>query len=174
MAHPRRGFSRNAQKRKSIWIGIAEGQNVLANAAAVISVANAELLDERPFTIVRTHLMIHWVSDQVAASELQLGAVGAAVVSDQAVAIGVTAVPTPVTDLTSDLWYMHQRFMNEFKLLSSVGFESNAGRVWEIDSKAMRKVVFGAQPIFVAESLTTIGDGGGQLTHAGRFLIKLQ
>ena len=33
-------------------------------------------------------------------------------VSDQAVAVGVSAIPTPVTELSSDLWFVHQWIMN--------------------------------------------------------------
>jgi hypothetical protein len=47
-------------------------------------------------------------SDQFAQSESQIGAIGLAVVTDQAVGIGVTAVPTPITDLSSDSWFLHR------------------------------------------------------------------
>ena len=45
-------------------------------------------------------------SDQSAATELFIGNLGLAVVSDQATAVGVTAVPTPATDRGSDLWFL--------------------------------------------------------------------
>ncbi len=79
-------------------------------------------------------------SDQQIATETQIAAFGLCVVSDQALAIGITAVPTPVTDLGSDLWFVHQMTFNDFTFASAASYQSSAGRIYEIDSKAMRKV----------------------------------
>jgi len=61
----------------------------------------------RPFTVIRSYVSILVVSDQAAAIEKQLGAIGIVVVSEQAFAIGVTAIPTPITDAGSDLFLLH-------------------------------------------------------------------
>ncbi len=100
--------SRPGQRRTTSWLDIAIGAQALgAGGAAIIQVMSAGFLAKRPFTVVRTHLEVLFQSDQVAATETQLGAIGLCVVSDQAAAIGITAVPTPDTDLASDLWYLN-------------------------------------------------------------------
>ncbi len=111
-------------------------------------------------------------TDQTVANELFGCAIGQCVVSDQSVAIGVTAVPTPVTDLGSDLWLMHDTSMGSTENLSAVGFTPRAGYVKDYDSRAMRKVVEGQDIMLVAEGLGAISEGF-VLAHQGRMLIKL-
>ena len=65
---------------------------------------NAGALALRPFTMVRVRGVIRLETDQLTTTEFQEIAFGLAVVSDQAVAVGVTAVPSPVSDNGSDLW----------------------------------------------------------------------
>ena len=132
---------------------------------------NAAALALRPFTIVRTRFQIMVTSDQVIASEDQGGALGMAVVSDQATAIGVSAVPTPITDMGSDLWFVHQQYHTAFTLVSGVGFDGRSGQVVDIDSKAMRKVDIGQDVVIVAESDTP--SSGYDFTVGGRMLIKV-
>ena len=82
------------------------------------------------------------ISDQLIATEDQEVGYAKAVVSDQASAIGITAVPTPVTDSASDLFHVYEMLFGSFSFLSSVGYDQVGGtrNVWTIDSKAMRKV----------------------------------
>ena len=115
--------------------------------------------------------MVSVITDQVIASEEQTGAVGLAVVSDQSVAIGVTAVPTPVTDIANDHWLMYQLYMSNFLFISGVASNVPVNRVWEIDSKAMRKVDQGEDLIVVAESTTP--SAGYDITFGGRVLVKV-
>ena len=108
----RRDFVRGAvairQKRLTSWFQFQPGRTAFSSVGGTVLFSlNAAALALRPFTIVRTRFLVSVVTDQVAADELVLGALGMAVVSDQAVAIGVTAVPTPITDMGSDLWFVH-------------------------------------------------------------------
>ncbi len=108
-------------------------------------------------------------SDQAAAIETQAAAIGMAVVSDQASAIGVTAVPTPITDGASDLWYLHKYiFADESNLTDRT---RGATKV-SIDSKAMRKVNGDEDIVLVSELSGAIG-AGAIITVALRFLLKL-
>ncbi len=159
-------------RRMSDWFFIAPGHNTLAGAASAVVVAslNAAGLAARPFTIVRTHMELTIESDQTAASERQIAAIGMAIVSDQASAIGVTAVPTPSTDAGSDLWFAHQWMFNEFLFVSGVGVHPNAGAKYSIDSKAMRKVNADEDVLVIAENSLA---GGSVIGAAGRFLIKV-
>ena len=125
----------------------------------------------RPFTIVRSRFLIGIETDQVIGSERQIGAVGGAVVSDQAVAVGVTAVPMPITDMASDLWFFHQLAYNTFRFASGVGFDASASEMYEVDSKAMRKVDIGQDIVIVGE-LSATGEGFN-LLFGGRMLVKV-
>ena len=82
----------------------------------------------------------------------------------------MNAVPTPITDAESDLWFVHRYMMTSNVFTTAVGFEAVNGRLFEIDSKAMRKVNDNEDVIVVAE---LSGEGSGfNLTVAGRVLIK--
>ncbi len=168
-----RVFRGGRNVRESQWIGISEVAATLpaANTAVITNSANAALLALRPFTVVRTHIAWHMRSDQTTALEIQHVALGLAVVSDQAVAIGVTAVPTPFTDLGSDLWLLHHILAGTFTFVSGVGFEQPSGTLAQVDSRAMRKVENGQDFVMVLEN-SGLPDGSANIT-AGRFLIKL-
>ncbi len=163
----------NRQVRESLWVGFGEVIQALgaASTAVITNAPNAALLALRPYTIVRTRGFVGLRSDQISASENYDMALGMCVVSDQANAIGVTAVPTPFTDIGSDLFFVHEILMGRFQFITGAGFDS-LGLVWkQYDSKAMRKVNDDSQNIVVVESSTL---GQGQVVHhAGRQLIKL-
>jgi len=160
---------RQGQRRETLWIGQGLVASTLAaiNSTVIQTSLNASALALRPFTIIRHRIFMYLTSDQEAASELQFAAFGACVVSDQARAIGISAVPTPVTDVASDLWYAH-RWMGSGHGAGTV--DSQRGTAYEIDSKAMRKVEEGQDVITVVENAT--GDGV-ILSVAGRLLVKL-
>ncbi len=161
-------FRGGRNRRESRWLDVPLQSAVFVGGAAQIanSLTVAELA-LRPFTVVRTRMEYFMRSDQAAAREDQNGAAGFAVVSDQAVAIGVTAVPTPVTDLASDLWFAHE-------VMWAAGSSVNDGQVgfgFTIDSRAMRKVEDGQDIVHVLESS---GLNNGMVWFSGgRVLIKL-
>ncbi len=169
------GFIRGGvrQRRESLWLFLAEAQVTLAapNSVNLVLSLNAAALALRPFTVVRTRLHWYMKSDQTAALEVQQVALGCAVVSEQAVAIGVTAVPTPFADLGSDLWFVHQILASSFTFVTGIGFQSPGGVNVDIDSRAMRKVEDGQDLVTVMEN-SGVGLGSGNLI-AGRQLIKL-
>jgi len=166
-------FRGGRMRRETLWIGETETSDVLASANSVVisSSLTTAGLALRPFTIIRTVGYAFITSDQVATSESYQGAFGQCVVSDQAAAIGVTAVPTPFTDLGSDLWFQHQILMNSFVDATTVGFEpvGGVGMAWE--SRAMRKVNDDQDWILVKEASSL--SAGLRLTTAGRSLVKL-
>ena len=144
---PRRGGAfrvisgRTAPRRMSSWLASAD-----LNAWTALP-ANTVILDQtlttaekarRPFTVVRTRGILFVVSDTSAAVEEPFGAIGFSVVSDQAVAVGVTAVPLPIFDEASDLFFVHQFWGIASGMGAAVG-PSQTG-VFPFDSKAMRKV----------------------------------
>ena len=172
MAH--RNFRRGAQAirkaRETLWLFIGSTDTTLTAAGGSIIVAlNAAALALRPFTIVRTHFEVAVRSDQAAAIETQAVGVGFAVVNDQALSVGVTAVPTPVSESGSSLWFLH-RFI--FADESNLTDRTRSARFVEIDSKVMRKVDLGQDLLGVVELDTTAGSGGAIVSVAGRMLIK--
>ena len=90
-------------------------------------------------------------------------------VSDQAVAIGVTAVPTPITDQGSDLWYFYDQVFGRFG--GTAVEEVGVNRI--IDSKAMRKIDEGQDLIMVFETPGSAMSVSHVSVIGGRFLIKL-
>jgi len=159
-----------AQRRETMWIELGTVASTLAGAptAVLASSLNAAGLALRPFTVVRVRGWLECHSDQAAASESYLGDFAMAVVSDQAVAVGVTAVPTPLTDKGSDLFFVYEQ-------LGSRTFFGDATGVREVgvqkyfDSKVMRKVNDDQDIIAVVENEIA----GCVVTFSGRILIKL-
>ncbi len=109
-------------------------------------------------------------SDQATADEDQRVAWGACVVSDQASAAGVTAVPTPITDDGSDLWFAHLYMFSGFEFISGVGALLR-GTQYSLDSKAMRKVDVGQDLLTVVEM--DASSSGTVIIQASRMLLKL-
>ncbi len=166
-----RGVIRGARRATS-WFDIEPAGVVLTVTGGTIThTMTATELAKRPFTVIRTHIFIHITSDQSAASENQFGAFGACVVSSQAAAIGVTAVPTPSIDAASDLWFLHGWFASSLLFASAVGFDASDGRVFNYDSKAQRKVNDDQQIVLVA-GLSGGVSSGIAVSIAGRMLIK--
>ena len=158
--------------RETQWGDVVGTQTTLGapSTAVLINVTGTLLLNLRPWTVVRTRGVLHVRSDQAAASESQAVNYGVAVVSDQAVAIGITAIPTPITDKGSDLWFTYQ------SLMASHGagtVDNELGKMVEYDSRAMRKVEEGTQLEFVVESEIAGLTEGVIIRHSARLLIKL-
>ena len=166
----KRVFAR-APRRESQWLAIEFGADLVDNSSILSGSLNAAALALRPFTIVRTHLEVHFATDQQIASESQAGAIGMCVVSEAAAAVGVTAVPTPIDELDSDLWYLHQSMLAEFVFGDATGFIGDSGVHYSIDSKAMRKVNNDQNVIIVVQGAAQ-GEGS-LISSMGRFLIKL-
>jgi len=166
---------RSRSQRKSVWIpfvGLTTAVVTLPAASAVLFASlNAAALALRPFTIVRTRASLWTRSDQSAATEEPFGNLGIAVVSDQAVAIGVTAVPTPSTDPGSSLFFSYADWYAAFSVSTAVGFEgASVGSRIDIDSKAMRKVEIGQDVVITVENEAAAH--GALFLLSGRILIK--
>ena len=162
---------RQGQRRETVWFDFIPVIVGLSSVGGTILFSlNAAALALRPFTVVRTRFQLFTRSDQQSASEDQLSAMGIAVVSDEASAVGVTAVPTPITEMGSDLWFVHKVLMGSFFAADATGL-GNRGFPYEVDSKAMRKVDIGQDLVVVAEFS---GAGLGSVMFVGgRMLVKL-
>ncbi len=166
------GFVRRGgvMRRETLWFfgGFSTATLASTNAVSLTNQLNAAALALRPFTVIRTRGYFYVSSDQVAASEIYTVSMGHAVVTDQAAAIGVTAVPTPDTDRGSDAFFVFEDLFGRFEFISGVGTqERGLGRTY--DSKAMRKVEDGSTMIVTVETPST----SGIVSHAYRQLVKL-
>ncbi len=159
--------------RETVWGDVGTTETVLSGAptAALINTLGAGALAQRPFTIIRVRGVIHVRSDQAAATETFIGDLGYAIVSDQAIAIGVTAVPTPLTDKGSDLWFVYQQVIGRLEVASGAGtgVPTNPGTFLQYDSKAMRRIEEGSDLAVVVENELA----GCNLVHSARLLVKL-
>ena len=169
----RRGFIRPPVRTK-IWIGAGVGASAIAaNSKVLISTLSAGALLLRPFTVIRTHVLLHWISDQVAQAESPFGAYGKLVVTDTAAALGITAVPDP-SGINGDpgaSWFVWQAMSADFAFASATGFGAVSGRQYQVDSKAMRKV--GPDDDIVTLVTNQSATDGAVVVSHGRMLVQL-
>ncbi len=170
-----RSALRQGQRRKTLWLGGPDETvvtTVAPGAADLQTVLNSTALAFRPFTVVRVVGQIFVTSDQVVASEVYHGAFGCAVVSVQASLIGTGAIPTPITEQASDLWFGYQLVAGGFSPGGdATGSGSNDGFVYNFDFRAMRKVQDGDTIVGVFENGSTVA--GIDYLARYRTLIKL-
>ena len=169
MARRRSRFIRPPVKTK-IWIGAGVGPlTVIASTARTLSNLNANALLLRPFTILRTRLVLGIQTDQESAAEDWSGDFGLIVVSEPASSIGVTAIPTPLSETNAD-WFVHQPLMFSFAFITGAGFDGQKMTQYIVDSKAMRKVGPNDQVVGLVEPRSATG---AIITMEGRMLVQL-
>ena len=165
------------QPRTKMWIGNGVGEENIAGSTKVLSsTLSAGALLLRPFTILRTHLLIQARSDQSTAVESVVAAYGEMVVTDTAAAIGATAVPNP-SGISGDPeadWFLWQAIAFQFFIdingTDGIGLDGSNGVSYAVDSKAMRKV--GPDDNVVAVTVSELATGFVLVTQ-GRMLIQL-
>ena len=171
-----RGFRRRdgrIARRETEWFGVGSVTDFTSLAASTISLdasLSATGKAFRPFTITRTVGLLHVISDQEAADENALGAIGAMVPQDAAVTIGVTALPNPMTAAGNDSFFLHQYWVCPLRFASAVGFDARPGWQYTLDSRAQRKVTAEEDVVFI---IANAGTTGMRYYWQLRMLIKL-
>ncbi len=159
---------RGGRGRLTEWMGrsLSQATSLGASAFIIDSSLSALELAKRPFTITRLVGSLYVASDQSAAFEFPFGAFGGIVVSDKALALGATAVPDPITQTSSDEWFMIRSFG-----LSGNPEEGRVVHEFMFDSKAQRKVQDGDDVAFVMSN----GSSAAGVSFVARFrmLVKL-
>ena len=160
-----------AAKRQVTWIGPADQSYIaVANATKVLiaSFTPGGVGIDKP-TLVRSRGTLSVRPSSVAADLSYTGAFGMGVVSDQALAIGITAIPGPFDDADWDGWFVWQSFSGRVEF--EAGIEAVLAREieYDIDSKAMRKVSDNNSIVLVGESQT----GSVSMSAPIRLLLKL-
>ncbi len=162
--HPRRSTPSNKS-----WAGLNIAEiNVPGNSSvlfASLTLSNPQI-DETQLRALGTFAI---TSDQTATSELQLGAIGCIVVSDQALSVGVTAVPHPITDIDDDGWFVHMPIAQSFILGDGTGFTFSTP--WSFDSKAKRVINDGQSIALVVQNSSATGF---QMSGVIRFLTMIR
>ena len=161
---PRRSGSRS----RTEWArtDAASGGTAFKALAGGAAVLDQSIVTDDPITLIRTRGMIVVQSDQQAGDENPFGAFGICVVSAQAFAIGITAIPTPYTDADSDLWFVHGYFAAPLAFADATGFANVSQRV-DFDSKAMRRM----SPDEVGVAVIENGTAAEGLSYTFNFAI---
>ena len=94
-----------------------------------------------------------------------------AVVSDQAVAAGIASIPGPFSEAFWDGWFVWRSFTWDYDFKDATGAQVTTigSAVFEVDSKAMRKVSENETIVIVAESQS----GAFGISTPLRVLLKL-
>ncbi len=161
---------RSGVRRLTAWSATAPETQWIALAAGTSVIDSTFTTAAGSVTVVRSRGLLSVVTDQEAADEQPFGAVGIAIVSDQAVAAGVGSVPSPYTEPESDFWLLHQFWSAEARIGDGTGF-ARLSQVFELDSKAMRKVSDDETLILMMEN----GNATDGILYRldMRFLVKL-
>ena len=184
---PRRrsSFPRSGgQRRKSSWSVGPDNQNGTAltgNAVNIWAISSQPTVSG--LTLVRTRgEFLIFLETATAAGDGYVGAVGIGVATTAAVAVGVTAVPTPITEEDWDGWLWHSYFhvvapsaltaAGTSKEVSGIAGGSALVRI-PIDSKAMRKLEDSDFSVFGAVEVAEIGTATMRYYAATRLLVKL-
>ena len=157
-------FVSAGKRRQTEWFGSADVTDrsiVAADGIVLLQLLFATSLAKRPFTVIRVVGTLWTLSDQTASFETPFGGLGMAVVNDKAIAVGITAIPDPVAQEGSDLWFM-------YKFWAATVDASGERRlqVQEFDSRAMRKVDEGSD--------IAIMIGNGNNADAAAFVLKFR
>ena len=142
---------RTGPRRSTQWIGSADKTSPTAIPA------NGVRMDQtfpflEPATIVRTRGTLWVATDQEGVDETTFGAMGFAVVTNAAAAIGITALPLPSTNNDDDAWFVWQPWLTSFRFVSATGTQDRIFSQFDFDSKAMRKVHDGSTAVVVFEN----------------------
>ena len=162
-------------RRKTSWSGAPFGLFSLAANGAAIAPTNTQALVPG-LTLVRTRGELLVILESVGAiNDGFRVAAGLCIVSENAFGVGVTAIPTPLTDIAWDgwLWYWAGSVFSDRTAAEAELAADNMTSVRiPIDSKAMRKFKETDVLVGVVEVVET---GTATLTAhmEGRILVKL-
>ncbi len=93
-------------------------------------------------------------------------------VDTRAVTVGVTAIPSPISDGSSDGWLW---IVTGALRIPATNVDDPLGATWDriiVDSKAMRKVGKNEQLVVVYQTSSTAGTGGAEFSLGIRVLFK--
>ena len=149
-----RQFTRSARGacRKTAWVAPADQAFVAVATGAKVIVASFDpgLLDPSP-TIIRTRGQVSYFPNNAGADISVVGAFGVGIVSQEAFAIGITAVPGPFDSADWGGWLAWGSYSSRQEFSDTTGIFQSSWQI-DVDSKGMRKVATNETLILVWES----------------------
>ena len=174
MAHRRGRFHRSdSVRRLTSWeLGPGDGSVSLTSTSPTVIGSGAQLIQAKATLVrVRGNLFVSLLS-AAAAGDSMRGAVGIGIVEEQAFATGQAAMPSPIDEQDWDGWI----WWKNWSVLSVTDAEA-LGQVsawmFEIDSKAMRKMELGDTIFASAQVSSESGTVTAVCVLDSRILIKL-
>ena len=150
-------FSPRRTSPNRAWSGINANGNISAASTKILLgslVLTNPGIDE---TVLRMAGIMSIQSDQVVASEDQIGAFGMIIVSTDAASAGVASIPGPITDPNAS-WFVYVPFVERFEFDTGSGFVADFSRNYMVASKARRVLQDNQSIALVAES-TSLSEG---------------
>jgi len=168
----RQGRFPTTNRRRTGWeIGPGESAaSTFTGTTSVILGSGAQALQDG-LTIVRVRGNFQAFLTAGAAGDGFHCALGMAIVSVDAFAIGVTAVPNPIADMDWGGWLYH-RFYDVHCPVTFVGRETPTSIQFQVDSKAMRKIGVN-EVLFMGLEMVEIGTSSMTTFFESRILLKL-
>ncbi len=165
---------RRTHKRDTFWTSsIATAPSVLAaNSVNLFTLfTNAQMFSGElvDHTIIRTRGFIGVQSDQVGTSESGMIALGIILQNERARVAGAAAVPTPIVSPDAG-WFVYGLFPWMSRFADATGIVT-PGQMFEIDSKAMRKVDGSDSVVLVVDNASAAF--GCDFIFGFHFLVKL-
>ena len=137
-----RGFPQR-QRRKTAWdLGPGDTSETLFNATQSLFLGQGFQIIAEGLTLIRIRGQFSMNIETAAAiGERMIGAFGIAIVTDQAFAAGISAVPTPIDEQLHDSWLFWRAIQLQAINVTETFGNAGSGRVeFEVDTKAMRKL----------------------------------
>ena len=137
------------------WAGTIPAAAFTVPAASKVLLGSFALdndgIDE---TMLRVVGGVMVASDQTAADETQVGAIGMCIVTDAALAVGITALPDPVSEIEDDMWFMYLPFCRTLNVADATGTQPNFGEWFPFDQKAKRIVHTGSSIVLIGANVS--------------------
>ena len=172
MPRPHRSYPSRGPRRQTDWVGTTQQGYVAVATTVKVAIASftpdASANNMQMPTAIRNRGSISVRPNSTGADLDIVGAFGMCVVTQDALAVGITAIPGPFTDSQFDGWMVWQPFSLRVDFSDATGTRL-FDRDYEIDSKAMRKVPSGYALVQVAESFS----GAFSISATIRTLMKL-
>ena len=174
MAARRVPSRRSAVRRRTGWDegpGSQSPAAITTTGQSFLGAASASLQDG--LTVARIRGLLSFVQTvTTAAGDGFHGAVGIGITTIDAIAIGATATPGPITESSWDGWLWHQFFDTRQSVASGAAVDALTPQLFTIDSKAMRKIDE-AMAIFAMIERTEVGTASMSVLLDSRMLLFL-
>ena len=175
MPRSRSGFVRATRSRRIMKWGLGPGDTAgtaISGTGQQILGSGVVLATSTQLTLIRLRGIFHGFLKTGAADAGFQMAVGVGLVTNEAFAVGATAVPGPISEADWDGW-MYHRFVDIHQATATFdGGEANSNFDIEVDTKAMRKWSEGYTLLTVLETVEN-GTATGTVFFDSRLLVKL-